>query len=359
MVSLSRLVFIPRGVWERKMSSTAQSPGLKYRYVIGSSVFICLLLMAPLTEAASVAVYATGYTTVTDHTNAPMLQGQLYQYNENGPLEQRWDIQRNPNPVSMTNVGTSLYVSGFGSGIINRYDFNGSFLGEFADVTSSAGRPLNLSRLESDAAGSVYAAFGGWGFPPKTSFRFSQNGNISATFSHLDLRYPAGIDASASGDVYIVDGQRSSVFKFNSSGSFINVFSLSASSSPSDIAINEVSEEMYVADDIGHSIDVYDISRGAPTYRESFPMPGNVVDVFVEPNSGRIFGSYLDGAFSVFEMSQDGTLTNQYYSFGSNATSIVAVAIPEPLSLQLVLIAAGVCLSGRLSGVGSTGWHTV
>ena len=181
---------------------------------------MCLLVGTSATQAATLSVFGVGYQSTTG------LPSELYRFGENGTMEQRWDIPESRMELSLATVGTSLYVAEYG-GAINRYNVNGTFLGQFADVSGMAGS-ATVPRLETDAAGSVYVTFGGMASTPRTSFRLDQNGNISAEFSQANLVFPHGIDAAANGDVYIVNSASVDVgnrlFKFSSDGVYINDF---------------------------------------------------------------------------------------------------------------------------------------
>jgi len=343
--------------WELLMRPTVQVPRKKYQYVAGFLAFFYFLPGAFVTEAAPVTVFGL------ENKQPPGLQGELYQFNESGPLEQRWEISETRFGLSMATDGTSLYVAEFGRAI-NRYDLNGVFLGQFADVSSMAGSSPNSPKLETDSAGSVYTTFGGQASQPRTSFRFDQDGNISETFLHVDLVFPRGIDAAANGDVYILNsaavGVGHRLFKFGSTGTYIDDFSIPKTNNPSDIAINELSEELYIADEFGRSIHVYDISSGEPIFSSTLPVPERTSDVFIEPISGRIFGTYYTIGrenpsnfphFTGFEISRKGSLLNLYTvdpaPLAQGIRSIVAVFVPEPASVLLVFVSVGFCLLSR------------
>ena len=216
-----------------------------------------------VSEASALSVFAVG-------NKRPGLEGELYRFNENGPMEQRWDIPDTRFGLSLATDGTSLFVGEYGRAI-NRYDLNGNFLGQFADVSGLAGPSPSSPKVETDLAGSVYTSFGGLSSQPRTSFRLDPAGTISQAFSHQDLVFPRGIDAAANGDVYIVNsaavGVGNRLFKFNSAGQYLGDFPITPESNPSDLAINEANGELYLADEFGDAIHVYDIASGSSDVR--------------------------------------------------------------------------------------------
>jgi hypothetical protein len=314
------------------------------------TAFICSFSTTTVVAAAPVSVFGVGYSRSTG------LPGEMYRFSESGTMTQKRDILESRQAIAIATFGTNLYVAGF-RGAINRYDFNGVFLGQFADVRGMAGPSPNVPILETDSTGDVYIAYSGQSSQPRTSFQLTNNGNISKAFSHPNLVFPVGIDATADGRVYIVNsagiGVRDRLFRFDSGGGYVADYAIPETDHPADIAINEISNELYVADEFGEAIVIYDISLGAPVFRDSLSMPGRTVDVFVEPNSGRIFGTYyvfeedergLHSRYAGFEVSRDGNLITLFVEDAitreQSVRGIVAVPVPEPTSALLLLLAA-------------------
>lgn len=332
------------------MKSTPDVCGARLQR-IGLSVLLGSCLGAPATHAAPVSVYGVG------HSTTPPFAAEMYHFNESGPLLQQWGILGPGLGVSMTAYGTNLYVAGFG-GPINRYDLQGQFLGQFADVHAIAGSRPGDQRLETDSQGNVYISYAGQLYESRTSFRLNSDGSVSASFSHADLVFPSGIDATTTGDVYIVNsanvGIGDALFRFSADGQYLGNFSIPETEHPSDIAINEEANELYIADWMGKSINIYDISNGVPIFRAELPTPGNTSDVFVEPKSKRIFGTYrITSYYAGFEISRGGDLIATYVEDAvpgeQRVLGIAAVAfIPEPASaLLLVTSIVGLCLRNR------------
>ena len=326
--------------------------------VIFTSAAFFLVSASPL-DAVPVTVFGVGYQLGAG------LPTELYRFHEDGAMEQEWNLADSRQSTTLTTDGASLYVGEF-SGAIERYDFQGNYLGQFADVGSLAGTMPTATLLEVDAAGSLYAAFGGFRSAPRTSFRLNQNGAVTATFSHVDLVFPSGIDSTASGDVYIVNsagvGVGVRLFKFNAAGTYLGDFALPNAQNPADIAINEVTGELYVADEFDDSILVYDVLASVPIFKARLEAPGAATDIFVEPSSGRIFGSYSTletDAMGIylkntgFEISRDGDVLNLYVvdapAREQRVRSLVAIKVPEPPRALVIMLIAGCYLAGRQS----------
>ena len=277
-----------------------------------------------------------------------VLLSEIQRFDESGP---QLDGQRIPETrfgLSLATDNSSLFAAEF-DGAINRYDLQGNFLGEFADVsTLSGGRP-NLQFVESDGQGNIYTAFGGQSSEPRTSFRLDSTGSISASFSHPQLVFPRGIDADADGNVFILNsaavGIGNRLFQFDAAGNYVDDFALSGVLSPSDIAIDETTNELLVADEFGEAVHIFDLVTGTPALTDSLSVPDAAIDVFVEPASGRIFGSLLifdqDDQGSLlrtegFELSRDGTIAANYVENvaprDQSVRGVVAIAtaVPEP-----------------------------
>ena len=258
-------------------------------------------------------------------------------------------IEDSQSALALATNNDVIFVGEY-QGAINRYDLQGNFLGQFADVSRLAGPntigdfgPCGQS-IETDVAGNVYSTFQGFQSDPRTAFRLDQSGAISETFSHPNLVFPTGIDADANGNVFILQGTSGKrLFEFDSSGNYVNDYELPATISPSDIAINEETNEllMYDRSDIigAGSVHVYDLSTRPPVMVDTLPVPEMAIEVFVEQVSGRIFVATLDlgppGTFVFrsdgFEVSREGELVASYLQDTTrNPTGSAIIAIPQP-----------------------------
>lgn len=322
------------------------------RKLVVAITVVSLAVLSEGPEAVALTVFGVGFKT---HAEAVGLPSELHRFSETGPMEQRWDIPESYYGLSLATDGASLFVGEF-AGAIERYNFHGGYLGEFADVSGLAGANARGQNLETDAAGSIYVNFGGQSSLPRTSFRLDASGSVAQSFSHPELVFPRGIDAAANGDVYILNnagaGVGNRIFRFSANGAHVDDFAIPEVDNPSDIAINEANGELYVADGSGNAVHVYDISFGMPAYLDTLALPGHGSDVFVEPRSGRIFGSY----FTVenkpvlhvrdvgFEVSRDGALVTHFVEDAPSQFQTVAglvAVVPEPAGAVLVTIAAG------------------
>ena len=310
------------------------------------TLFLLSALTAELASAAApVHLFGVG------HTRTFGQPGELYTFDLNGDFDQRLFLPTAVNPSTAATIGGKLLVAEF-RGAIESYTLAGDYLGQFADLTSLAGQQLNSQLLETDAVGNVFVAFGGQGTLPRTSFRLDGQGNITAQFSHPNL-HPTAIDAAANGDVYIMDAF-DRLIRFTSAGDYVNTYPLAQLNGGSDIAISETTGELYVADYSGGAVLIYDLTSGAPVYQDSIAINERVLDVFIEPKSGRIFGTYSTdlGAAIGFEISRNGTIIKTYSEDaantgdnGQNFDHIIAIAIPEPttgVSISILLLACAV-----------------
>lgn len=93
----------------------------------------------------------------------------------------------------------------------------------------------------------------------KFKFSFGQKGSSNGRFS-----FPLGIDIGDSGRVYVADSGNRRVQSFNSDGSYINQITIPSKddnpSDPTDVAVNEAMNRLYVVDNNNHCFLVYDLS---------------------------------------------------------------------------------------------------
>ena len=93
----------------------------------------------------------------------------------------------------------------------------------------------------------------------KFKFSFGRKGSSNGRFS-----FPLGIDIGDSGRVYVADSGNRRVQSFNSDGSYINQITIPSKddnpSDPTDVAVNEAMNRLYVVDNNNHCFLVYDLS---------------------------------------------------------------------------------------------------
>ena len=87
------------------MTSINEGTVGKLRRRAGLSILIGLLMGAFGAEPAAATVYAVGAKITSG------LPSELYRFNEDGSMDTRWDIPEGYFGLSLTNVGSSLYVA--------------------------------------------------------------------------------------------------------------------------------------------------------------------------------------------------------------------------------------------------------
>lgn len=297
----------------------------------------CLILIAaPTVAAQQISFYEIGY--------GPDGVSKLVHFDNNGVMISERKIPETESVASAALHDGTIYVDA-AVGLITEYDLSGNYLDQFPNVASQAGNSLGNPDLESDAAGNIYADFGGEDAEPRTSFRLDRTGAVSQTFSHPDLRFPTGIDAAANHDVYVVTGTANAngdkLYRFNAAGTFVASYPLPQPTDPFDLAIDEARNDLYVADEYNKSIFKYDISSGAPVFLGSIPLPRYPTSIYVEPSTGDLFGllyGIVFGDTPAFHFSQSSGTLNLFYSDSIVPGAIVAVAVPEPDVASLVLV---------------------
>jgi hypothetical protein len=236
------------------------------------------------------------------------------------------------NGVAILN-GEVLVADGFQ---IQRFDPDGSYLGPFAS-------PGLASFLESDSDNNVYATDGG-GFSdpnPTLAIRFNSAGAVTGTFQASSDRNN-GIDADASGNVYVVGVgpfDDSYLYKFASDGTFLNRITLGFYAS--DISIDENNQRLYLA---GNGIRIFDISGGVPVLAGAIAIPVNsgIYGVHYAAESGNILATDV-GSFSGdprgLEYSPLGTLIAEYRPTNARFAYDIVTMVPEPGSMALLSLA--------------------
>jgi len=232
-----------------------------------------------------------------------------------------------------------VLVADYGTEAIQRFAPDGTHLGAFAAFT-------NPIYLETDAIGNVYANSGGLGGSVAT--RFNSAGAPTQTFTHASLgSLLAGMDADADGNVYIANHPplSTNLFKFAADGTFLNSISL-GSINPSDLAIDEASDLLYLADSssLGNGIVIVDISGAVPSLVGTMATPGDAIieGMHFAAESGNILATDY-GIFSSdprgLEYSPSGVLLQEYRTTDAEFTfDITTLVVPEPSSLALLAL---------------------
>lgn len=249
-----------------------------------------------------------------------------------------------------------LLVADFGNDEIRKLTTSGDPAGVFASI-------LNPVHLETDSSGSVYTTSGHLSSPsccgpPNTvATRFDSTGAVTGQFMDNDLMHLAGIDADASGNVYIahLGGE---LFKFAPSGTLIGVATFPGLEM-SDVAIDETGNRLFagsVLADVG--IHVFDISGTLPTLMQTIPAPASppfyssteIVGVHYDSSSQHLFAT--DGLNTrAHEFDENFNLIASFLTEnnGDVLRDIVTLPVPTPSSLSLLSIAVvgAACLRYR------------
>jgi probable HAF family extracellular repeat protein len=234
----------------------------------------------------------------------------------------------------VTILNIEVLVADAGAGQIQRFDPDGSYVEPFASPGAGA-----TYYLESDSDDNVYTTAGG-GYAGFSAIRFNSDGAVTGTFYHPRMAFSRGIDADASGNVYVVGSPFDDwdLLKFASDGTFLNSIPLTLRAS--DISIDEVNQRLYLA---GDGIRIYDISGAVPVLAGAIVTPVNssINGVHYAAESGNILATDF-GTFSGdprgLEYSPLGTLIAEYRLTNAYLALDIITMVPEPGSMGLVLL---------------------
>jgi len=242
--------------------------------------------------------------------------------------------------LGVTILNGEVLVADFLEEVIERFSPDGTYLGPFASSTLA-------TFLESDSNQNVYTTPYSLGpiFGINYATRFNSAGVVTGTFSHPSITQYTGIDADANGNVYVVGGGPSSLYKFAPDGTFLN--SISVAASALDVSIDEANNRLYMAHEFGApGIRIYDISGAIPVLAGAIATPAssNILGIHYAAESGNILATDHgtgSGDPRGLEYSPIGTLIAEYRpTNGRMALDITTFStIPEPSSTGLVLLA--------------------
>jgi hypothetical protein len=297
-----------------------------------------------------VATYAQSPVVfMTIDVASPTLQSRLVRFNSGA---EAFSVNAGtPNAFQgVTPLGNDLLVADYTNNRIERFSTTGSYLGQFAAFTDP-------TFLESDSSGNVYTDNGGINGSTAVT-RFNSSGAITQTYSDANLNDPYGVDADAAGNVYVVDGGGAKeLFKFAANGTFLN--SIALPFSPFDLAIDEVGQRLYIANQATSpsGVRIYDISGAVPAAIGSIitPSGSQIVGVHYSPTSGTVLAASFSGpgfAARGLEYSTSGTLLDEYFPVGVvEALDITTPGIPEPSTLVLLVLGVlGMGVRARRAG---------
>jgi hypothetical protein len=237
--------------------------------------------------------------------------------------------------IGMTLHNGSLLVGDFVSNKIQKFAPNGAYLGVFATSTNA---PVFV---EADSSGNVYTTPDSVG--PLVGTRLNSLGVATQTYSGI-AGYLVGIDADASGNVYIaqVNGITRDLLKFAPNGAFINSTSL-GSMSPWDLSIDEAGNRLFLADQssAGAGIRIFNIAGVAPALTGSIATPATarIVGVHYASESGNILATDYASVSNDprgLEYSPGGALLAEYRPSNAFQAWDITTYVPEPTSFGLI-----------------------
>jgi hypothetical protein len=255
----------------------------------------------------------------------------------------------------ITVLNGEVLVADLGANAIQQFLPNGTHSGAFASMDDP-------TFLESDSSGNAYATSLDAVIAPR---RFDSTGNLTQTFVHDDLDFPFGIDADATGNVYIANGgpQGSrSLFKFTSDGTFVNSTSL-GTIGPVDLAIDEAGGLLYLADGFSNAngIKIFDLSGAAPSIVGSIATPAGAIiaGMHFAAESGNILATNFtalpgSGPPRGLEFSPAGVLLREYFPTDAEVAQDITTFVPEPGSFVTISLGT-ILLSLNRFGRGRSG----
>jgi hypothetical protein len=285
-------------------------------------------LAASLSPRAG-AVQTANILIAGDYLGAQSSVNAVYQFDRQGTEIGTLANTIGKSYFSVTAFGDTIYVGSTGDGI-KRFSRTGDFLGY------ALTGPINLPRVETDALGNLYYIDGSGG-----GGRLNPDGTASLTFTRPPgFASNKGIDADSTGNVYMIYG---GISKFSPTGALLGTTAIPANN-PSDMAIDEASAMLYVADEFGGTaaIKAFDISGPLPTFVRSIPTPKGMIGLAFDPGTGHLLAtSFFNRAW---EIATDGTVVQRYdLDVGGNSVfpfDVAVLPVPEPNALFLGIFAA-------------------
>jgi hypothetical protein len=207
--------------------------------------------------------------------------------------------------------GVNALVGNYSNLRILTYNTSNVNTGTFVTVSAASmgsGGVIAINRVEVDAAGNVYISPTGFSSNPRTSLRYTSGAVLSQSFSDATLVFPRGIDADASGNVYIVNsaavGVGNVIFKFQSNGTLVGSTDInSVINNPSDMAIDEANSILYLGDEFGGTsgIRTFNISGALPVHSGTISTPGltGVIGLSFDPSTGNLLAADDSGSIEI------------------------------------------------------------
>lgn len=238
---------------------------------------------------------------------------------------------------SITPRGDGLL--GAGDGVIKQYSTDAE-----AGETFVGGISSSLpTRIETDIYGSIYVANG-------SSFlqRYDPDGNLTGNFSSLSLPHLRGVDADASGNIYV--RSHNDLVVINPTGAIEHTISYRPNGNiidAADLAIDDATDRLFVADEKSPQVAVFDISGDVPIQLPSFETPVDTIGLFVSAENRRLYATAapnlrMPNLTQAIELDLDtGELIRSYnlqFSQGGLAITDIVAFVPEPSSVVVALL---------------------
>jgi DNA-binding beta-propeller fold protein YncE len=241
-----------------------------------------------------------------------------------------------PGPANSAFLGETILngnilVADFRDDVIQRYSPAGTLLSPFAAFN-------NPSLLESDNSGNVYTTH--YSIGPAVATRFNSAGTITQTYTVPNSLELSGVDADATGNVYVVDDTNGALVKFASNGTQLTSIGVSVSSA--DITIDETGNRLFMTNGSNNIINIYNIAGASPVLSGSITAPSgsDLIGVGYSPSSGDVLAVDFGVASGIprgFEFSPTGTLLRTYVPANAQlAWDILPLNVPEPASVLLL-----------------------
>jgi sugar lactone lactonase YvrE len=214
---------------------------------------------------------------------------------------------------------SNVYVSDSTNSNIRKFSFSGSPL---ATISSNLTNPLGIAI---DSADNLYAAN-----PGGSVSKFSPAGSF---LSSISTTVPQDVAFDSSGNIYISNGSpTNTVSKFDSSGSFLSSIGGNMNN-PYGLTVDS-SDNLFVAN-LNTNVSEFNSSGTFVGSLSPSGVDARANDVLFDSLGNLYVANYYASAISKFDA--DGTFQFSW----STPSNPRFMAVPEPLTLGLVAIAAG------------------
>lgn len=192
----------------------------------------------------------------------------------------------NPIGIAVDTTG-NIYVVDMSNYRVQKFNSSGTYLNSFGSYGSSTGQFITPNRVAVDSSGNVYVTDANLNRVEKFNasgvyqLQIGSSGSGSGQFSGNG---PRGIAVDSSGNVYVADQGGSRIEKFSSSGTYLSSMgSYGSSTGQFGIGIGEVAVD---SSDNVYAIDGYNYNGYANDRVEKFDSSGNFINQFSLVYSG-------------------------------------------------------------------------